>query len=196
MRALWPRRSGTTRLHLGLQGVRSGVQRLTRFQRQTSLFGLLQLPCLYEVQQSACQQKGTPEFFQDENPTPFVDVSVRYTAESRPDHRFLAHDRPHSCVCYSCVWMVLCPALIAGNEHFIGKNGTLRWSILVGKQKHNVQSPTGILILLTSGIWNPRSSPSKESKSGIQAPLIDKKFKIQYREIGIHSLKSRIQGYL
>ena len=93
-------------------------KRLTRFQRQTSLFGLLQLPCLYEVQQSACQQKGTPEFFQDENPTPFVDVSVRYTAESRPDHRFLAHDRPHSCVCYSCVWMVLCPALIAGNEHF------------------------------------------------------------------------------
>ena len=91
---------------------------------------------------------------------------------------------------------VLCPALIAGNEHFSGKNGTLRWSILVGKQKHNVQSPTGILILLTSGIWNPRRSPSKESKSGIQAPLIDKKFKIQYREIGIHSLKSRIQGSL
>ena len=25
------------------------------------------------------------------------------------------------------------------NEHFSGKNGTLRWSILVGKQKHNVQ---------------------------------------------------------
>ena len=115
---------------------------------------------------------------------------------TRPDHRFLAHDRPHSCVCYSCVWMVLCPALIASNEHFSGKNGTLRWSILVGKQKHNVQSPTGILILLTSGIWNPRSSPSKESKSGIQAPLIDKKFEIQYREIGIHSLKSRIQGSL
>ena len=103
---------------------------------------------------------------------------------------------PHSCVCYSCVWMVLCPALIAGNKHLSGKHGTLRWSILVGKQKHNVQSPTGILILLTSGIWNPRSSPSKESKSGIQAPLIDKKFEIQYREIGIHSLKSRIQGSL
>ena len=169
---------------------------MTRFQRQTSLFGLLRLPCLYEEQQSACQQKGTPEFFQDENPTPFVDVSVRYTAESRPDHRVLAYDRPHSCVCYSCVWMVLCPALIAGNEHFSGKNGTLRWSILVGKQKHNVQSPTGILILLTSRIWNPRSSPSKESKSGIQAPLIDKKFEIQYREIGIQSLKSRIQGSL
>ena len=24
-------------------------------------------------------------------------------------------------------------------EHFSGKNGALRWSILVGKQKHNVQ---------------------------------------------------------
>ena len=24
-------------------------------------------------------------------------------------------------------------------EHFSGKNGTSRWSILVGKQKHNVQ---------------------------------------------------------
>ena len=27
-------------------------------------------------------------------------------------------------------------------EHFNGKNGTLRWSILVGKQKHNVQKPS------------------------------------------------------
>ena len=27
------------------------------------------------------------------------------------------------------------------NEHFSGKNGALRWSILVGKQKHNVQKP-------------------------------------------------------
>ena len=26
-------------------------------------------------------------------------------------------------------------------EHFSGKNGTLSWSILVGKQKHNVQMP-------------------------------------------------------
>ena len=53
-------------------------------------------------------------------------------------------------------------------------------------------------ILLTIRIWNPRSSTGKESKSGIhgQAPLIDKKFEIQNQEIGIHSLKSRIQGYL
>ena len=27
------------------------------------------------------------------------------------------------------------------SEHFSGKNGALRWSILVGKQKHNVQKP-------------------------------------------------------
>ena len=27
------------------------------------------------------------------------------------------------------------------NEHFSGKNGALRWSIIVGKQKHNVQKP-------------------------------------------------------
>ena len=26
-------------------------------------------------------------------------------------------------------------------EHFSGKNGALRWSILVGKKKHNVQKP-------------------------------------------------------
>ena len=29
-------------------------------------------------------------------------------------------------------------------EHFSGKNGALRWSILVGKQKHNVQKPTAL----------------------------------------------------
>ena len=27
-------------------------------------------------------------------------------------------------------------------EHFSGENGALMWSILVGKQKHNVQRPT------------------------------------------------------
>ena len=27
-------------------------------------------------------------------------------------------------------------------EHFSGKNGALRWNILVGKQKHNVQKPS------------------------------------------------------
>ena len=29
-----------------------------------------------------------------------------------------------------------------GTEHFSGKIGALSWSILVGKQKHNVQKPT------------------------------------------------------
>ena len=29
-------------------------------------------------------------------------------------------------------------------EHFSGKNGAFWWSILVGKQKHNVQKPTDI----------------------------------------------------
>ena len=32
--------------------------------------------------------------------------------------------------------------ILGVTEHFSGKNGTLRWSILVGKQKHNVQRPT------------------------------------------------------
>ena len=49
-----------------------------------------------EMQQSACQQKRTPEFFQDENPPLFVDATVRYT-ESRLDHRFLANDRRYIC---------------------------------------------------------------------------------------------------
>ena len=33
-------------------------------------------------------------------------------------------------------------------EHFSGKTGALRWSILVGKQKHNVQNPTWGLVAL------------------------------------------------
>ena len=31
-------------------------------------------------------------------------------------------------------------------EHFSGKNGALRWSILVGKQKHIVQKPSGATV--------------------------------------------------
>ena len=31
-----------------------------------------------QVQQNACQQKGTPEFFQDENPALFVDAAHLY----------------------------------------------------------------------------------------------------------------------
>ena len=29
-------------------------------------------------------------------------------------------------------------------EHFSGKSGALRWSILVGKQKHNVKKPISV----------------------------------------------------
>ena len=54
--------------------------------------------CHASSEQSACQQKGTLEFFQDENPPLFVDASVRYT-ESRLDHWFLANDRRYICVC-------------------------------------------------------------------------------------------------
>ena len=35
-------------------------------------------------------------------------------------------------------------------EHFSGKNGALRWSILVGKQKHNVQKPVFVNMCLCS----------------------------------------------
>ena len=33
-------------------------------------------------------------------------------------------------------------------EHFSGKNGVLSWSILVGKQKHNVQKPSCETVVL------------------------------------------------
>ena len=40
-------------------------------------------------------------------------------------------------------------------EHFSGRTGALRWSILVGKQKHNVQKPS---LLLLNGMhkWRPK----------------------------------------
>ena len=59
-----------------------------------------------QEQQSACRQKGTPEFFQVENPPLFVDASVRYT-ESRLDHWFLANDRRYICNLRSGVFFVL-----------------------------------------------------------------------------------------
>ena len=60
-----------------------------------------------QEQQSACRQKGTPEFFQDENPPLFVDASVRYT-ESRLDHWFLANDRRYICNLRSGVFFLFC----------------------------------------------------------------------------------------
>ena len=41
-------------------------------------------------------------------------------------------------------------------EHFSGKNGALRWSILVGKQKHNVQKPNSQAGPAASLFWNCR----------------------------------------
>ena len=37
-------------------------------------------------------------------------------------------------------------------EHFSGKNGALRWTILEGKQKHNVQKPNHMLVC-NAYIW-------------------------------------------
>ena len=37
-------------------------------------------------------------------------------------------------------------------EHFSGENGALRWSILVGKQKHNVQKPTTLGGVITGNV--------------------------------------------
>ena len=37
--------------------------------------------------------------------------------------------------------------LFGETEYFSGRIGALRWSILVGKQKHNVQKPTDGLLL-------------------------------------------------
>ena len=45
-----------------------------------------------QVQQSACQQKGTPEFFQDENP-PVVCRRICTVHRNRLHHWFLANDR-------------------------------------------------------------------------------------------------------
>ena len=97
MRALWPRRSGTARLHFDLQGVLNGVQTIGEM-LEPNINVKTAAAAVPQVQQSACQQKGTLEFFQDENPPLFVDASVRYT-ESRLDHWFLANDRRYICVC-------------------------------------------------------------------------------------------------
>ena len=40
-------------------------------------------------------------------------------------------------------------------EHFSGRTGALRWSILVGKQKHNVQKPS-LLLLNDVHKWRPK----------------------------------------
>ena len=46
---------------------------------------------------------------------------------------------------------------LAETENFSGKNGALRWSILVGKQKHNVQKPIYLLTPLNRRVHCWRS---------------------------------------
>ena len=64
-------------------------------------------------------------------------------------------------------------------EHFRRKNGALRWSILVGKQKHNIQKPreerlrnkvSWLPRLLRAifrlvGVWSRASVPGSQSAS-------------------------------
>ena len=50
-------------------------------------------------------------------------------------------------------------------EHFSGKNGALRWSILVGKQKHNVQKPTDDFLSFKTNICNFQFNPDWQTKS-------------------------------
>ena len=136
----------------------------------------------------AYEQKGTAEFFQDENPPLFVDASVRYT-ESKLDHRSLANDRRYICVCYSCGWMVF------WSNAYRRQDETFFFSF---RQVRECRF-RGAGIFLFGAIRNPRNSSSKESKSGIQAPLTRKAKKligIEFRGLGIHRLKYRIQGYL
>ena len=64
--------------------------------------------------------------------------------------------RPLYIVLAFFLWWVLLSifsvTFLGTNKHFNGKNGTLRWSILVGKQKHNVQKP--------SRFWIPQAKIS------------------------------------
>ena len=47
-------------------------------------------------------------------------------------------------------------------EHFSGRIGALRWSILVGKQKHNVQKPNARLMFGTRDLVWPGYASSRE----------------------------------
>ena len=112
-----------------------------------------------QVQQNACQQKGTPEFFQDENPLLFVDASVRYIA-SWLDHRFLANDRRYISVCYSCGWMV------SWSNAYRKKDATFFFSF---SQRESIFRNAGNFLF--GAIRNPRSSTGKESKSNRESKL-------------------------
>ena len=44
-------------------------------------------------------------------------------------------------------------------EHFSGKNEALSWSIIVGKQKHNVLKPIAELSIAGKPTWRLTTSP-------------------------------------
>ena len=60
-------------------------------------------------------------------------------------------------------------------KHFRGKNGSLRWSILVGKQKHNVQKP-----IISSGLsWTVKfrkQAPGHISKALFEGLIFGKAY--------------------
>ena len=60
-------------------------------------------------------------------------------------------------------------------EHFSGKNGALRWSILVGKQKHNVKKP-----IISSGLsWTvkfQKQAPGHISKALFEGLIFGKAY--------------------
>ena len=63
-------------------------------------------------------------------------------------------------------------------EHFSRKNGALRWSILVGKQKHNVQKPNQfqtVVAVLASDWWQKTCvflAPVRSQNGGDRLELV------------------------
>ena len=110
-----------------------------------------------QVQQNACQQKGTPEFLQDENPPLFVDASVRYT-ESQLDHWFLALSIAGRSACaIPVVGWFLGPALITGRMR-------LSFSLFASKR---IQFPErrNFVCLVQSGIQEVLLANNRNRKS-------------------------------
>ena len=58
----------------------------------------------------------------------------------------------------NCLYNKHCPSILVSflgeTEHFSGKSGAFLWSILVGKQKHNVQKPTFQIVERGSNMGN------------------------------------------
>ena len=64
-------------------------------------------------------------------------------------------------------------------EHFSGKNGALRWSILVGKQKHNVQKPSG------ATVEPPKLNLLRSKTVQLREIRIEKYRKMERRSLGL-----------